>query len=46
MDDEDPHLTKTEARAGSAPGIVRIVLMVSLVLIVGIFIALLLFWRQ
>lgn len=46
MNDEDPHLNKTEARAGSTPGVVRIVLVVSLVLIVVAFGAMLLLNQQ
>ena len=45
VDQGDNHLTRTEARAGSTPGIVRYILFISLALIVVIFAALLLIWR-
>ena len=43
----DKHIqeTGTEARAGSAPGVMRYVLGISLALIVVLFGALLLYWR-
>ena len=44
MDDDRIHATKTEARAGSAPGVMRYVLGISLVLIVVLFGLLLLYW--
>ena len=37
MADEPIHQTKTEARAGSTPGIVRYVLIASLILIIAAF---------
>ena len=44
MEDET-NLTKTEARAGTTPGTMRYVLMISLAAIVVIFAVLLLVWR-
>ncbi len=44
MDDET-HLTKTEARGGAAPGVMRYVLGISLVAIVAIFAIILFVWR-
>ncbi|MDB5688922.1 MAG: hypothetical protein JWL91_798 [Sphingomonas bacterium] len=43
-DDNRTHATKTEARAGSAPGIVRYVLGISLILVVVLFGLVLLYW--
>lgn len=37
MPDEQPHISKTDARAGATPHMTRVILGVSLVLIVGIF---------
>ena len=45
MDESEVHLTKTEARAGSTPGIVRYVLFSSLALVAILFVALLFIWR-
>ena len=45
MADEQIHETATEARAGSAPGVMRYVLGISLALIVILFGGLLLYWR-
>jgi hypothetical protein len=45
MADEPETLNKTEARAGATPHVTRYVLMISLVLIVVAFAALLLIWR-
>lgn len=44
MSEEEPHLTKTEARAGATPHMTRVILAVSLTLIVGLFAILLFFW--
>ena len=43
--DEEVHVNKTEARAGTTPHVTRYVLGISLVAIVIIFALLLLFWR-
>ncbi len=45
MADKQIHETGTEARAGSAPGVMRYVLAISLALIIVVFGALLLYWR-
>ena len=45
MADDPIHVSKTEARGGSTPGVMRYVLAFSLVLIVVLFGALLLYWR-
>ena len=37
MAEPEPHLNKTEARAGTTPHVARVVLVVSLVLVVVIF---------
>lgn len=37
MTEEGPHLTKKEARAGTTPHMTRVILVVSLALIIGIF---------
>jgi hypothetical protein len=37
MAEPEQHLNKTEARAGTTPGVARVVLVVSLVLVVAIF---------
>ena len=44
-DNEDTHLTRTEARGGSSNHVTRYVLPISLVLVVIIFIALLVIYR-
>ncbi|MDB5663391.1 MAG: hypothetical protein JWM38_2762 [Sphingomonas bacterium] len=44
MNDDPVKATKTEARAGSTPGIVRYVLGFSLALIIILFALLLLYW--
>ena len=44
MSEEEPHLNKTEARAGATPHMTRVILVVSLVLIVAIFGLLFTFW--
>ena len=44
-DNEDTHLTPTEARGGSSNHVTRYVLPISLVLVVIIFIALLVIYR-
>ncbi|MEQ9661848.1 MAG: hypothetical protein RLN87_04770 [Parasphingopyxis sp.] len=46
MTEEDPHLSKTEARAGATPHMTRVILAFSLILIVGIFVLLYLFWKN
>ncbi len=43
--DEGPHVTKTEARAGTTPHMTRYILPISLGLVVVIFLLLLLVWR-
>lgn len=43
--DEETHLNKTQARAGSSPGVMRYVLAISLALIIVLFVALLFIWR-
>jgi hypothetical protein len=43
-EDEEPHLNKTEARAGATPHMTRVILVFSLILIVGIFGAIMLIW--
>ncbi|NNC71406.1 MAG: hypothetical protein HKN78_00840 [Sphingomonadaceae bacterium] len=45
-EDEQEHLTKTEARAGATPHMTRVILAMSLILIVGIFAVLYLFWSN
>ena len=45
MADEEPHLTRTEARAGQSTHVTRYVLPISLALVVIIFIAIVLAWR-
>ena len=45
MAEEEPHLTRTEARGGSSNHVTRYVLPISLALIVIIFVALLAIWR-
>lgn len=37
MSDEQPHISKTDARAGATPHMTRVILAVSLVLIIVIF---------
>ena len=44
VDENRTHATKTEARAGSAPGIVRYVLGISLILVIVLFGLVLLYW--
>jgi hypothetical protein len=43
--DDRPHVTKTEARAGTTPHMTRYILPISLGLVVVIFLLLLLVWR-
>ena len=43
--DEGPHVTKTEARAGTTPHMTRYILPISLGLVIVIFLLLLLVWR-
>ena len=43
--DEQPHVSKTEARAGTTPHMTRYILPISLGLVVVIFLLLLLVWR-
>ncbi|MCA1749481.1 MAG: hypothetical protein ABR601_00955 [Parasphingopyxis sp.] len=43
MSEDEPHLNKTEARAGATPHMTRVILGVSLLLIVGIFAGIMLF---
>ena len=43
--DEQPHVTKTEARAGTTPHMTRYILPMSLGLVIIIFGLLLLVWR-
>ena len=43
--DDQPHVTKTEARAGTTPHMTRYILPISLGLVVIIFALLLLVWR-
>ena len=43
--DEQPHLSKTEARAGTTPHMTRYILPISLGMVVIIFLILLLVWR-
>ena len=43
--DEQPHVTKTEARAGTTPHMSRYILPISLGLVIVIFLLLLLVWR-
>jgi hypothetical protein len=45
MDEEKIHVSAEQARAGSTPHVTRYVLSISLLLIVILFAALLLFWR-
>lgn len=45
MAEEEPHLTRTEARGGSSSHVTRFVLPISLVLIVIVFAVLLIVWR-
>ena len=45
MAQDEPHLTRTEARAGQSTHVTRYVLPISLGLVVIIFIAILLAWR-
>ncbi len=45
MADEEIHLTRKEARAGSSNHVTRYVLSISLVLIVILFALLLFYWR-
>ena len=45
MAEDEPHLTRTEARAGQSTHVTRYVLPISLALVVVIFIAILLAWR-
>jgi hypothetical protein len=45
MGDEDRHLTKTEARAGTTPHMTRVILPISLALVVIIFALILFVWR-
>lgn len=42
-DNEEVHLTKTEARAGTTPGVTRYILLTSLALVIVIFAAYLIF---
>lgn len=37
MEDEEPHLTKNEARAGATPHVTRVVLIASLLLVIALF---------
>ena len=43
-EDEEPHLNKTEARAGATPHMTRVILVFSLLLIVAIFGAIMMIW--
>ena len=43
--DEGPHVTKTEARAGTTPHMTRYILPISTGLVIVIFLLLLLVWR-
>ena len=45
MDQDDQHLTRTEARAGQSSHVTRYVLPISLALIVIVFVVLYLVWR-
>jgi hypothetical protein len=45
MDDEQQHISKTEARAGSTPHVTRHVLGWGLALVIAIFLILLFIWR-
>lgn len=45
MDEEEQHISKTEARAGSTPHVTRYVLGWGLTLVVAIFLILLFVWR-
>jgi hypothetical protein len=45
MAGDEPHVTTTEARAGSTPHVVRYILPISLGLVIIIFLALLFIWR-
>ncbi len=42
---EETHLTRTEARAGSSNHVTRYVLLISLVLVIVAFLIILSFWR-
>ncbi|MFW2830622.1 hypothetical protein [Sphingomonas sp. ID0503] len=44
MNDDPQHVDKVEARAGSTPGIVRYVLLISLILVVIAFAVVLGYW--
>lgn len=43
-EEEEPHLNKTEARAGATPHMTRVILVFSLLLIVAIFAGIMLIW--
>jgi len=45
MADDEPHLTRTEARGGSSNHVTRFVLPASLALIIILFAVLLIVWR-
>ena len=45
MLEPEQHLNKTEARAGTTPGVARVVLVASLVLVVAIFAIILFLYR-
>ncbi len=45
MDEEQQHISKTDARAGSTPHVTRYVLGWGLALVVAIFLILLFIWR-
>jgi hypothetical protein len=45
MDDREPHLTTTEARAGTTPHMTRYILPISIGLVVVIFAVILFTWR-
>lgn len=45
MDEGEPHLSKTEARAGTTPHMTRKILPISIILVVIIFAILLIVWR-
>jgi hypothetical protein len=45
MAEEEPHLTRTEARGGSSNHVTRFVLPISLALIILLFAVLLIVWR-
>jgi hypothetical protein len=45
MDDPEPHISTTEARAGTTPHMTRYILPISLGLVVVLFALILLVWR-